>query len=236
MKITSTTNKLIKEICLLKKASSRKERKEFLVQGNDFILPSKNSKSAKMIFAMEEKEYGIPLTIVSKDVMKKISIYENSEEPVILCSYLDRDKAIGNRLVYLDGVQDPGNVGTIIRTALALNYDGVILSSKCASLYSPKVISASKGAIFDLPIYEDISLDELKAKGYEIIASALQNAIDYKDTKIKQKAVIVFGSEGQGVSEHTLSIADKIVKIEINSIDSLNVAVAAGIILERYRL
>lgn len=236
MKITSTANKLIKDLCLLKKASIRKERQEFLVQGNDFIEPSIKSKSAKMIFAIEEKDYGIPLTLISKEVMKKISLYENSEEPVILCSYLNKDIKLGNRIVYLDGVQDPGNVGTIIRTSLALGYDGVVLSSKCASLYSSKVISASKGAIFDLPVYEDISLNELKEKGYEIIVTALNNSIDYKTVKIKDKVVIVFGSEGQGISKETLNIADIIIKIDIKSIDSLNVAIAAGIILERYRL
>lgn len=235
MKITSTSNALIKEINQLKKAACRKEKKEFLVQGNDFIVPSIKANVAKMIFALEEKDYGIPLQLVSKEVLQKLSLYENSLEPIILCSYLTCEELKGDKLVYLDGVQDPGNVGTIIRTALALNYDGIILSPKCASMYSSKVLSASKGAIFDLPVYENIALSELKAKGYEIIVTALNGAVNYKKVDVKTPFVVVFGSEGQGVCKENIDLADKIVKIDIDSIDSLNVAVAAGIILERYR-
>ena len=234
MIITSNNNAFIKEICLLKKSKIRKEKKEFLVQGNDFIEPALRSKSAKMIIAIEEKDYGIPLQLVTKNVLEKISLYENSLEPVIVCSYL-KNKTLGKRLIYLDGIQDPGNVGTIIRTCLAFNYDGVILSSKCASLYSSKALSASKGAIFDLPIYENISINYLKQQGYKIIATALHNASNYKNFDLKSPFVLVFGSEGNGVSKEIIDLADKTIKIEIDSIDSLNVAVAAGIILERYR-
>lgn len=235
MIITSTTNPQIKELCLLKKNSERKKRNVFLVQGNDFIKPCIESGLAIKIFSVEENNYGIPLQLVSKEVLKKISLYENSLEPVILCSCFEKKSLIGEKLIYLDGVQDPGNVGTIIRTALAFKYDGVILSDSCASIYSNKVLSASKGAIFSLPVYESITLDFLKEKNYEIIVTALKDSMDFKSAKVNKPFVVVFGSEGQGVSKKSIDLADKIVKIEIDSIDSLNVAVAAGIILERFR-
>ena len=235
MKITSTSNPLIKDICLLHKNSYRKQRCEFLVQGNDFIEPARRNNVAKIIFSIEEKDYGIPLQLVSKEVLNKISLYENSLEPVILCSFLKKSEIQGKKLVLLDGVQDPGNVGTIIRSALAFSYDGVILANNCASLYSQKVLSASKGAVFDIPVFEGVSFSELKRLGYEIIVTSLEKAVDYKTIKTDKPFAVVFGSEGQGVSKDAISQADKIVKISIDAIDSLNVAVAAGIILERYR-
>lgn len=235
MKITSLQNSLIKSVCELKKASERKKRKEFLVQGEDFISPCLNSKLAKMIFTIEDKVYDIPTYQVSKEVLAKMSIYENSLAPVIVCSFLNEENIHGQRLVYLDGVQDPGNVGSIIRTMLAFSYDGIILNDKCCSYHSPKLISATKGAIFDLPIYQNISLEQLKNMGYKIVSTALRGAEDFKNVDLNPPFVLVFGSEGQGVSENTLQLSDKIIKIKMDSMESLNVAIAAGIILERYR-
>ena len=155
---------------------------------------------------------------------------------IFLVSYPSFKRDFKEKLIFLDGVQDPGNVGTILRTALAFSYSGVILSNDCASIYSQKVISASKGSIFHLPIYEDVSLEELKEMGYEIIVTALNNSIDYNEIKPNGKFVLVFGNEGQGVSENSLNLASKIVKIDISSkVESLNVAIAAGILMERYK-
>ncbi len=235
MRITSLQNSFIKEMVALKKNNVRKKERKFLVQGNDFIEFSKKANVAKIIFALEDNNYGIETVLVSEEVLRKISLYENSLEPVILCDFIEENNYIGNKLVYLDGVQDPGNVGTIIRTALAFNYDGLILSPTCASLYSPKVLSSTKGAIFSLNIYQNITLNELKENGYEIIVTSLSSASDFKKVNPSDKFVIVFGSEGQGVSKESLLLANKIIKIEMGNIDSLNVAVASGIILERYR-
>ena len=142
---------------------------------------------------------------------------------------------IPDKLLYLDGVQDPGNVGTLIRTALAFSYSGVILSKDTASIYNDKVISSTKGAIFSLPIYNDIDLISLKEKGYEIVSTSLKNAIDYKEYHFKNKFVLVLGNEGQGVKEENLLISDYIVKINMDNIDSLNVGVAGGILMNEYR-
>lgn len=236
MKITSTSNQLIKDLMQLKKSSERKKQRMFLAEGEDFILDAIKSSLAIRVFALEEKDYGIPLTLVSENVLKKLSVYENSSAPIVLCKYKDEVSDFGNKLVYLDGVQDPGNVGTILRTALALDYDGVIFSSSSASIYSQKVISASKGSIFHIPYSDKISLEELKNLGYEIVVTSLNEAISYKDYKPENKFVLVLGSEGQGVSKNALNLATKKVKIDINPVvESLNVAVAGAILMERYR-
>ena len=116
------------------------------------------------------------------------------------------------------------------------SYDGVIFSSTSASIYSQKVISASKGSIFHIPYSESITLEELKNKGYEIIVTSLQDAISYQDYKPNGKFVLVLGNEGQGVCQNTLNLASKKVRIDISpAVESLNVAIAGAILMERYR-
>ncbi len=236
MKITSTSNQTIKELLKLKKSSYRKEKRMFLCEGEDFIKEAKLTNLGIHVYALEDKDYGIETTLVSENVLNKISTYENSKEPVILCSYKNDEFEFEDRLIYLDGVQDPGNVGTILRTALAFSYEGVIFANNSASIYSQKVISASKGSIFHIKTYENITLEFLKENGYEIIVTSLRDATDYKKYKPGKKIVLVLGNEGKGVSENSLKLASKIVKIDIaDCCESLNVGVAAGILMERYR-
>ena len=135
----------------------------------------------------------------------------------------------------MENVQDPGNVGTIIRTALSFSYSGVVLGNNSASMYNDKVIQSTKGAIFKIPVIENISLSLLKDKGYQIISTSLQNACNYKEFNPNGKFVLVFGNEGQGISEETLKLSDVLIKINMDHIDSLNVAIAAGILMNHYR-
>ena len=138
------------------------------------------------------------------------------------------------KVVYLDKVNDPGNIGTIIRTALAFDYDAVILSEGCCDCYNEKVVSATKGALFSLPILHG-DLAEFK-QGKKVIVSALSDkAIDLKDLKRPDSFILVVGNEANGVSQEILKQADIIAKISIQNIDSLNVGVAAGIFMNHLR-
>lgn len=235
--VTSLTNPLIKELSELKKNQVKKDRNMFLVDGLDFIELAYKSNCLKMILTINYlSEYSdIEQIIVNKAIIEKLSLYKNASSIIGVCTYPLYQEIKGDRLLYLDDVQDPGNVGTLIRTALAFSYSGVVLSSGSASLYNDKVISSTKGAIFLIPIYKEVNLDEVKNKGYHIIATALNNAIDYKTVKLEKKTCLVLGNEGQGVSDINLDIADYIVKIDMDNIDSLNVAVAGGILMNEYR-
>ncbi len=134
----------------------------------------------------------------------------------------------------MDQINDPGNLGTILRTAVAFNYDAVILSKSSVDLYNEKVVAASKGALFLIDaFYDDISK---YAKGHVVIASALDNAISLSECKKPHDFILVLGNESHGVSVELLDTADQIVKIDMNdSIDSLNVAVAAGILMNYFK-
>lgn len=237
MIITSLTNPYIKELNELKKNNIKKEKNMFLVDGLDFILLAKQNNLLKEILTLSylEEYQDIKQIIVTKSILDKLSVNKTSSNVIGVCYYPQNKEIKGDKLLYLDGVQDPGNVGTLIRTALAFSYSGVILSKDTASIYNDKVISSTKGAIFSLPIYNDIDLISLKEKGYEIVSTSLKNAIDYKEYHVKNKFVLVLGNEGKGVKEENLLISDYIVKINMDNIDSLNVGVAGGILMNEYR-
>ncbi len=137
------------------------------------------------------------------------------------------------KIVILDGVQDPGNVGTIVRTAEALGFDGVIFTGACADAYSPKVLRASMGSALRVP-FEERSAETLRGalKGFALYAAMLdENAARLGDEKFPEKTAVVIGSEGGGVSPETAALCDKKLYIPISGAESLNAAIAAAIIM-----
>ena len=231
--ITSSSNQLIKDLIKLK---SSKEDK-FLIEGKDLLdLAYLNNLLDLVITTEDNGEFeNIDKVIVPKFILEKLS-NNKSVQPYIGVARLPKViNQLGNKLVYLDGVQDPGNVGTIIRTALAFSYDGVVLSKDSASLNNLKVIQSTKGALFSIPLTNELTLKELKEQGYVIIVTALEDSINYLKTPKFEKFVLVLGNEGQGVKEENISLADAVVRIEMGNIDSLNVAVAGGILMNHYR-
>lgn len=236
--ITSVNNSYIKELSELKKNNVKKEKGLFLVEGNDFIeLAYQEKLVEKLLVLSYDKRYiDVEQIIVNDAVLNKLSNNKSCSGMIGLCRYkkpknIERDC----KLLYLDGVQDPGNVGTLIRTSLAFGYDGVILSDDSASMYNDKVISSTKGALFKMNIYSDVSIDLLKEMNYKIVSTSLGDSIDYRLFVEKSNFVLVLGNEGQGVKKYILEKSDVIVRIPMSNIDSLNVAIAGGILMNEYR-
>lgn len=144
-------------------------------------------------------------------------------------------------IVFCDAVQDPGNLGTIVRTADAVGSAAVMLSAGCVDLFNPKVVRATMSSIFNVPVVKDAPtavLPALKQAGYRVVCGALDDgAADLFAADLSQKAVIIIGNEGAGVSAEVKSQADTLVKIPMHGkAESLNAAVSAGILLyEHYR-
>jgi TrmH family RNA methyltransferase len=141
----------------------------------------------------------------------------------------------GARYLVLDGVQDPGNVGTIWRSADAFGADGLILCSGCADPLGPKTVRATMGAVFRLPVYEcemERLAAALKERSIPLYATALRSDTeDLRKVKLDRAAVVI-GSEGRGVSEETLALCEKTLKIPMTErCESLNAAVAASVVL-----
>lgn len=143
-------------------------------------------------------------------------------------------KLFGGRHIALEGVQDPGNVGTIMRTARAMGYDSVILLDGCADLYSPKTVRATMGAIFrQRAIEADFDyLIQMKKSGITLMGAALaKDSMDIRNVKFENFAVCI-GSEGKGLSQTLLELCDKRIIIPMmQECESLNAAMAAGIIM-----
>ena len=133
----------------------------------------------------------------------------------------------------LDGIQDPGNLGTIIRSAVAFNFDTVVLSRNTVDLYNPKVIRSTKGMLFNMNIIVrelDSFINELD--GYIIYGTDVINGNNIRDIDVADKLGIVIGNEGRGISSNVKDLCDKFIYIDMNNdCESLNASVAASILM-----
>ena len=181
----------------------------------------------------------VRLVQVPEDVMKSVSPAETPQGVLSVCGMPERslpEKLDGRRYVVLDGVQDPGNVGTILRTADAAGFDGVLLSQQCADVFSPKVLRATMGSIFRMAISvtDDLpgALEALKAQGCSVISSQLDGTPFYSREPVGDRFALVIGSEGNGVTDEVKAVATHRVKLPMRGgAESLNAAVAAGIMM-----
>ncbi len=239
--ISSKQNTKIKEIGkLISDNSYRKERKEFVIEGFHLLEMALEDKLVKAIFSLEPiKNIDEKITnyIVSEDILKKISTQKNPQGVVAICSMRKEKEISHNNVLYLDGVSDPGNLGTLLRTALAFSFKDVILSKGSVSLYNEKTISSSQGAIFRLNIIsgDEQNLINLKEKGYKILATEIKGSVELKNIKKSDKQVLILGNEAHGVNEKILNLADERIRIDINEIESLNVAICGAIMMHYLR-
>ena len=239
LEILSKNNQKIKDACALKMKKVRQEKGLFLMEGIKNLDMALRFGVVKQIFTsigLPKLKQDIECYKVNDEVLRKLANSENPEGVVFVCEQLSpkKDKSEYRKIVYLDQINDPGNLGTILRTAVAFNYDAVILSKSSVDIYNEKVIAASKGAIFLVDaFYDDISN---YTDGRVVIASALEDAIPLSECEKPDNFVLVLGNESHGVSKEVLSLANRIVKIEMNdAIDSLNVAIAGGILMNYFK-
>lgn len=236
--IKSKDNPLIKYIYKLKNNSFSKEEKKFVIESEHLCEMA----GEYLLYVLVEKkvdENKFPNQyIVSKQILEKLSEGKSAARMIGVCSYLKENDELSQNVLFLDDVQDPGNVGTLFRTALGFNFLTVISSSKTAFKYNFKVIQASQGAIFKLNLRNGSleTLKEFKKQGYKIIGTALnKKTISLNDFGFNKndKYAIILGNEGQGISKDILDYCDITLKIDINHIESLNVAVAGAIIMNK---
>ena len=236
MLITSLDNKKIKKYLKLKNKKYRDLEKLFLIEGNHLVEEAiKNNLLVDLLVLEGESfNYSKEITYVSLNIMKKLSNMESIPSVIGVVKFLEPKKITGNKVLILDDVQDPGNLGTIIRSSLAFNVKDIILSLNSVDLYNDKVIRSTQGMLFKVNIIRS-NLKEiipsLKSHGYTILGTDVIKGIDVKELDVS-KFALVMGNEGQGVSPEVKGMCDKNLYIRMNScVESLNVGVATSILL-----
>lgn len=232
MELTSTSNTKVKywQKLLIKKY--RKEEKLFLVEDEHLVSEALKKHLVKEIITITDNQYETDTYKVTPQIMKLLSSQVSSTKLIAVCYELE-EKEINGNVIILDNLQDPGNLGTIIRSAVAFNFDTIILSDDSVDLYNPKVIRASEGMIFNINI-KRCNLKEfiprLKTK-YTLITTDVNNGKDIRDIK-KKNIAIVIGNEGNGVSQEIANLCDEKVYIKMhNNCESLNAGVCASILM-----
>ncbi|WP_455167146.1 TrmH family RNA methyltransferase [Streptococcus sp.] len=239
--ITSKANSVVKNA---KKLHQKKYRKSaYLIEGwHLFEEAVQAGVTIEKIFALEsyrEQLASFPQTVwVSEDILLDLADSQTPQGIVAVVQKEEVEEAdfSQGKFLFLEDVQDPGNVGTIIRTADAAGFTGVIVSDKSADIYSLKTLRSMQGSHFHLPIYRMSSqalLEEAKKAGIPVLATTLsKNSKDYRDLPRLDQFVLVMGNEGQGISPLMAESADQLVHISMKGqAESLNVAVAAGILI-----
>ena len=234
--IKSLQNDKIKNLVKLHNKKHRQLQKQFLVEGEHLIKEAMMANCVSLLILEENCinifDYNSKLLYVSQDVMNKISQNVSQVKMIAVCDMLENNNQEFDTFVMLDNLQDPGNVGTIIRTALSFNYPKIYLSKNCVDVYNDKLIRSTQGAIFKVSI-EICDLKEkiieLQNQDFQVFGTALRNAVGLKEIQKVNKYGIILGNEGSGVSDEILDITNQNIFIEINNFESLNVAVAASI-------
>lgn len=231
--ITSVDNKRIKEVSKLSNRKYRKEMGLFLVEGSHLVEEACKHNLLVEVYSLDENDYPNN-NVVSENVMRKISSLDTVPNIIGVCKFKE-EKELGNKLLILDDIQDPGNLGTIIRSAVAFNIDTIVLSLDTVDLYNDKVIRSSEGMIFNINIIKkDLNgfINELKSNNYEIIGTNVSKGKDINDINLKNKFAILMGNEGTGLKVELQELCDDFLYIKMNELcESINVGVATSIIL-----
>ncbi|EDT79661.1 TrmH family RNA methyltransferase [Clostridium perfringens] len=247
LEIESKNNNLFKEIKKLKEKKHRIKSNKYLIEGLRFVEEAIKSKVSidSIIFTESFKEKNpdlflkinenIKLIQMNEALLKQLCSTENPQGIVGVINMQNKELKSGELVVLVDKVQDPGNMGTIIRTAHAAGAAGIVMTKGTVDIYNDKTLRSTMGSIFYIPIVEDDSLDfvkSLKKEGYKLVVSSLQGKNNFFEENLQGKVMIAVGNEGNGVSDKVYDIADIKVKIPMpGEAESLNVAVATSIMI-----
>lgn len=242
--ITSVTNKKIKEIHKLKENRNIKKYKKYLIEGVHLVEEALKSELVEEIIVSEnftnskvfDNFYG-EVTIVSENVFKSLTDTVTTQGVIAVCKIKNKQLDISkySRVLIIDQIQDPGNLGTIIRTADAFSFDCIILGKGTTSIYGQKVIRSTQGSNFHIDCFDNIDILDVipKMEDFDLYATSLKgDRYLEKIDSVGEKVAVIFGNEGSGVSEEILDKVNNLLKINMTGqAESLNVAVAAGIVM-----
>lgn len=251
--ITSLKNSRIKYIKSLSRKKNRWAEKKYILEGIRSVgqLLENTDSVEEVIYSKEVKnlnrgedvlriseDRGVLCTEVSKEVFDSITMTESPQYIMAIAEFrLSELRDVlnkGRQLIFLDRIQDPGNLGTIMRTAEAMGFDGIVFTDGTVDIYNPKVLRSAMGVEIPLIYYEtsEEAVRELKEKGIRIISSYLDTDKNIFEADLSESAAIVIGNEANGISDEIIAESDELVKIPMaGKAESLNAAAASAIIM-----
>ena len=239
MVITSLENDRVKKYTKLQKRKYRDEFNQYIVEGMHLVLEAFKSGVIEEVILLEDEVVALPVpyVYVSSEVMSKISTMDTPSTIMALCNKKSNNEILGDKILILDELQDPGNLGTIIRSAAAFNVDTIILSENTVDLYNPKVLRATQGMFNHINIISMLAIDainKIKDRNIPVYGTNVEYGCDVRklDENSKSRYALIMGNEGNGVRKEIADMCDKNLYIDMNSnVESLNVAIATSILL-----
>lgn len=248
--IESKDNNLFKFVKKLKERRFRDKENLFILEGLrlieeairanmdiEYIIISKDYEDKFNDLLLENNISSNKIITLSNNLFMQLASTENPQGIIAVIKKNDKKKDLsGDFFLICDKVQDPGNLGTIIRTAHAAGVDGIILTKGTVDIYNDKTIRSTMGSIFYVPIFYDDKdftiIRNLKKDGFALVATSLKESRNFFEEDLKGKIILAVGNEGNGISNELFELADKKVKIPMpGGAESLNVSIATSIIL-----
>ncbi len=243
MEITGINNNLVKEYTKLQQKKYRKETGKFLLEGYKAIKEAFDfGIKLEQIFVLSGhiKDYNFAKDILiqtTEPVLKKLSTTESAPCAVAVGVIPQQNEKVllgAKKVILLENIKDLGNLGTIIRSAVAFGVDAIILYGECTDIYNPKCVRSTVGQLWKIPIISVNNLKKLENlfKNYERVATLPRSDNFLKNFKINKPTVLMFGSEADGLSQELVNFSTNSVKIEMSEkVESLNLATSASIIM-----
>ena len=236
MVITSLENKKVKDVVKLQSKKYRDLTNTFVVETEHLVEEAKKAGIIKDLFIVEDEFVDNDNTyFVTNEVMRKMSSMESPSNVLAVCEKNNSKEIIGDKILLIDGVQDPGNLGTIIRSSVAFGVTTIVLSHDTVDLYNPKVIRATEGMFCHINIIS-MNLEEainiIKSRGIKVYGTNVVDGVSVTSITDKNKYALIVGNEGNGVKQNIQDLCDLNLYIPMNNnAESLNVGVACSILL-----
>ena len=236
MVITSLENKKVKDVVKLQSKKYRDITNTFVVETEHLVEEAKKAGIIKDLFIVEDEFVDNDNTyFVTNEVMRKMSSMESPSNVLAVCEKNNSKEIIGDKILLIDGVQDPGNLGTIIRSSVAFGVTTIVLSHDTVDLYNPKVIRATEGMFCHINIITmdlEKAINMIKSKGIKVYGTNVVDGVDVSTIIDKNKYALIVGNEGNGVKQNIQDLCDLNLYIPMkDNVESLNVGVACSILL-----
>jgi TrmH family RNA methyltransferase len=227
--ITSLKNQTVKDLTELHTSRGRKNSGLFLVEGPHLVREASEAGYLVKAYTTDDSLDGEE---VSEEVMKKICQTNTPVSQIGVCKMLDKHE-ISNRVLILDGIQDPGNLGTLMRSAKAFDFNTIFLADGSCDIYNDKVIRSSQGSIFKLNFIHGDKIEFIKnlSKTHKVYNTNVRNGKDIRNVDVEEKVAVILGNEGNGVSDEINELPLDSLFINMSNMESLNVGVAGSILM-----